>query len=102
MAEQAQCRAVGGGPHPRDEIRPPFDRAEQLALEAGIREQIAEELLNRLLVAGRIHGVETDQALEQLGGAALQVGALGHRIEYMAVDDRASHAAALAARPGRT
>ena len=44
---------------------------EQLDLEPGALEQLPEELLRGLLVARRVDRVEADQALEQLGGAAL-------------------------------
>ena len=44
------------------------DRAEQLTLEAGVREDCLQVLDCRPLPAGRIDRVEADQTLKELGG----------------------------------
>ena len=76
-----QRQSVGPSPRPRRRaIRfgRPSTADEQLALEAGRRERVAQELLRRLLVAGRVDRVEADQPLQQLGGAAFELRWLGH------------------------
>ena len=78
VAQQAQGRPVGRPGQPRDQVRPPLDLGQQLDLEARALEQVAQELLGGLLVAGRVDRVEPDQALQELGGVTLQIGGLGH------------------------
>ncbi len=53
---------------PREQIRSVGLGAEQLALEPGVREQRLEVLLRLALVAGRIDGVEANEAAEDLLG----------------------------------
>ena len=84
VAEEAQPRAVGAR---RAGAPPgwagPSTAASSSTLEAGLLQQPLQELLRGLLVARRIDRVEPDQALEQLGRAALELRAIGHAIEYM-------------------
>ena len=60
-------------------------------------EQVAQELLGGLLVAGRVDRVEADQALQQLGGVALQISWLRHPARgchERDIDAEVTHAAA--------
>jgi hypothetical protein len=81
VAAQAERRPVAVAPQARNQVRPALDRAEQLAFEAGRRKRLVQQLLRGLLVAGRVDRVESDQPLEQLGGAAFELRGLGHARE---------------------
>ena len=86
-----------GAAQASDEVRPALDGRQQLAFEAGALEQLLEELLGGLLVAGRVDGVEPDQLLEQLGRAPLEIGSLGHRPRILARSCRRPASARIAA-----
>ena len=67
VAQKAQGGAGVDAAQAGHEVRSPGRRGEQLALEPGGLEHFGKELLNGLLVAGRVRGVEADQPLEELG-----------------------------------
>src|ERR687887_342216 len=71
VARERQHGPVRAAPEPRHEARPAVDGGQQLALEARAREELPQVLLERALVAWRVHRVEANEALEQLGGATL-------------------------------
>jgi hypothetical protein len=57
------------------EVRSLGNRAEQLTLEAGVREDCLQVLDCRPLPAGRIDRVEADQTLKELGGTSGELSA---------------------------
>jgi hypothetical protein len=66
VAEQGQGRAFARAAQARDEVRALGLGREQLALESGLGEELAELLLERALVPRRVDGVDADQPLQQL------------------------------------
>jgi putative ATPase len=78
VAEVAEPRPVRAAGKPRYEVGPAGHGGEQLTREAGGLQLCLQELLRGLLVARRIDRVEADEPLQQLGGAAFELGSLGH------------------------
>ena len=74
VREQDEPRPVGLAAQARDEVRALLGAAEQVDLEAGVAQDAGEVLLALALGAGRVHGPEPDEALEELRGVLLEIG----------------------------
>jgi hypothetical protein len=68
VTEVAERGSIRCPSQPCYEVWALWDRAEQLALEAGCHEDLPQVFYRRTLVTGRIDGVEADQALKERGG----------------------------------
>ena len=66
VREQRERRAAAGAAQARDEVRPLGHLRVQLALDARVLEEVAEQLRRRGLVAGRVRRVDADQLPQEL------------------------------------
>jgi hypothetical protein len=66
MREQRERRAAACASQPRDEVRPLGHLRVQLALDARVLQEVAEQLRRRGLVAGRVRRVDADQLPQEL------------------------------------
>ena len=72
VREEAERRPGSVAAKAGNEVGPGRVVAQQRGLEAGVVQEGLQELLRRALVAGRVDGVEAEEALEDLGGLLLE------------------------------